>query len=100
MSPIIDAKVDSLLLGCTHYPFLARTIAEAVGRHVVLVSSADEVAFQVRAILEAEGSGREGPPVPARFFSSGDVDEFARIGSMLLGADVGRVEPWKPGATQ
>jgi len=94
MSPIIDAKVDSLLLGCTHYPFLARTITEAVGRDVVLVSSADEVAFQVRAILEDEGTGREGPPVPAQFFSSGDVEEFARIGSMLLGADVGRVEAW------
>ncbi|MFQ5558218.1 MAG: glutamate racemase, partial [Acidimicrobiales bacterium] len=42
LAGIVDAKVDSLLLGCTHYPFLARSIAEVVGRDVVLVSSADE----------------------------------------------------------
>jgi glutamate racemase len=41
-----------LVLGCTHYPLLARTIGDAMGRDVVLVSSADETAFAVRALLE------------------------------------------------
>ena len=49
----IDAKVDALLLGCTHYPFLARTIGDVMGRDVVLVSSADETAFAVTRTLEA-----------------------------------------------
>lgn len=52
LAPLREADIDALLLGCTHYPFLARTIADVVGRHVVLVSSADETAFEVRAILE------------------------------------------------
>ncbi len=53
LAPVRDAGVDALLLGCTHYPFLARTIADVMGRDVVLVSSADETAFEVRAILGA-----------------------------------------------
>jgi len=52
LAPVRDAKVDTLLLGCTHYPYLARTISDVMGRDVVLVSSADETAFQVRALLE------------------------------------------------
>jgi glutamate racemase len=57
LAPVRDAKVDTLLLGCTHYPFLARTISDVMGRDVVLVSSADETAFEVRARLEADGLG-------------------------------------------
>lgn len=94
LSPVVDAKVDSLLLGCTHYPFLARTIREAVGRDVVLVSSADETAFQVRAMLLENGTERAGAPVPPEFLSSGDVDEFARIGRMLLGPELDEVGRW------
>src|SRR6185312_14249411 len=58
LAPVLDAKVDALLLGCTHYPYLARTISDVMGRDVVLVSSADETAFEVRAILEETGLGR------------------------------------------
>jgi glutamate racemase len=57
LAPLREAKVDALLLGCTHYPFLARTISDVMGRAVVLVSSADETAFEVRARLAAEGLG-------------------------------------------
>ena len=94
LSPIVDSKVDALLLGCTHYPFLARTIADAVGRDVVLVSSADETAFGVRSMLISSGTLREGTPVPPVFLSSGDVEEFARIGAMLLGPEVRNVARW------
>jgi len=94
LSPIVDAKVDALLLGCTHYPFLARTIADVLGREVVLVSSADETAFQVRAMLEGNGGKRAGEPMRPVFLSSGDVDEFERIGKMLLGPELGDVQPW------
>ncbi|MGI9607394.1 MAG: glutamate racemase [Acidimicrobiales bacterium] len=94
LAPIADAKVDALLLGCTHYPFLARTISDAVGRHVVLVSSADETAFQVRRSLIDGGRTRTGEPVAPVFLSSGDIDEFARIGRMLLGPEMVDVAAW------
>src|SRR5919106_2147954 len=62
LAPLREAKVDALLLGCTHYPFLARTISDVMGRDVVLVSSADETAFEVWARLEAEGLRAPGGP--------------------------------------
>jgi glutamate racemase len=100
LAPVRAAGIDTLLLGCTHYPFLARTIADAVGRHVVLVSSADETAFDVVATLAAGRLGRhvrpeagaDGPGV-ARFYSSGDVEWFRRVGSRLFGAELGDVGP-------
>jgi len=100
LAPVRDAGVDTLLLGCTHYPFLARTIADAVGREVVLVSSADETAFEVRATLGMGRLRRRGTTAgEARFYSSGDVRWFRSVGSRLFGAelgDVGRV--WWPAA--
>ena len=89
LAPVADAEVDALLLGCTHYPFLARTIADVMGRDVVLVSSADETAFRVRAMLQdvVAPSGRPGPG-RHRWFSSGDVVLFRRLGRQLLGPEL------------
>jgi glutamate racemase len=94
LAPVIDAKVDALLLGCTHYPFLARTISDVVGRDVTLISSADETAFQVRSMLLGLQQTRSGDPVRPVFLSSGDVAEFERIGRTLLGPEMVDVEPW------
>ena len=59
LAPVRDATVDTLVLGCTHYPLLARTIGDVMGRDVVLVSSADETAFAVRDLLDgARDAGR------------------------------------------
>ena len=51
LAPVHAAGVDTLVLGCTHYPLLARTIGDVMGRDVVLVSSADETAFAVRDLV-------------------------------------------------
>ncbi|MCU1352374.1 MAG: murI [Acidimicrobiales bacterium] len=102
LAPVVEAKVDALLLGCTHYPFLARTLTDVLGRDVVLVSSADETAFEARAVFD----GRHGPPVARRsadgpgrhrFFSSGDVAWFRQLGARLLGPELDHVEatPWE-----
>jgi glutamate racemase len=94
LHPVRQAGVDTLLLGCTHYPFLARTIADVMGREVVLVSSADETAFEVRAILARTGLGRRTAGKGAHHFvSSGDVDVFRDLGRRLLGPELDRVEP-------
>ena len=93
LTPLIEAKIDGLLLGCTHYPFLARTIAEVMGRDVVLVSSADETAFEVRRALEASNDCRAGGGRGLhRFVSSGDVATFARLGRDLFGPELDHVE--------
>lgn len=89
LAPLIEADVDTLLLGCTHYPFLARTIADVMGRDVVLVSSAEETAFDVRSlILAGELAGTGAASGRHRFVSSGDVAWFAAMGRRLLGPEL------------
>jgi glutamate racemase len=96
LAPLVEAEVDALLLGCTHYPFLARTIGDVMGRDVVLVSSADETAFEVRSILADTGLGRRTAAKGAhRFVSSGDVAWFRALGSRLLGPELDGVEAWE-----
>ena len=96
LAPVKQAGVDSLLLGCTHYPFLARTIADVMGREVVLVSSADETAFEVRALLDETGLGRRSTGKGShRFVSSGDVGWFRELGGRLLGPELDEVEGWQ-----
>lgn len=90
LEPVRAAGVDALLLGCTHYPFLARTIADVMGRDVVLVSSADETAFEVRAMLDGTALARD--PMTGEgtrtWFSSGDVEVFRELGGRLLGPEL------------
>src|SRR5581483_7282064 len=77
LAPVRDAKVDTLLLGCTHYPYLARTISDVLGRDVVLVSSADETAFEVRRLLHGSDLAAPGDRAAThRFLSSGDTTWF------------------------
>lgn len=98
LAPLRDADVDTLLLGCTHYPFLARTISDVMGPGVTLVSSADETAFAARDALAelgllrpaSTGAGRH------RWVSSGDVDWFRLLGGRLLGPELDQTEPWCP----
>jgi glutamate racemase len=94
LAPMQDAGIDTLLLGCTHYPFLARTINDVLGRDVVLVDSADETAFSVSGMLDdlALRPPDAATPVTRRWYSSGDVDWFRRLGSQLLGPELDLVE--------
>jgi glutamate racemase len=95
LAPMRDAVVDTLVLGCTHYPLLARTIGDVMGRHVVLVSSADETAFAVRGLL-ADGRRATSDATTGRhqFLTSGPVDTFRRLGVRFLGPEVEAVERW------
>ena len=98
LAPVRAAAVDTLLLGCTHYPFLARTIGDVMGRDVVLVSSADETAFEVLSILDETGTVRRSGSGAGKgrhhFISSGDVGWFKELGGQLLGPELGWVEAW------
>jgi glutamate racemase len=93
LAPVKDAGVDALLLGCTHYPYLARTISDVMGRDVVLVSSADETAFEVRSLLGATRlAADQWRPGKHRWLSSGDVAWFRDLGRRLLGPELERAE--------
>jgi glutamate racemase len=94
LAPVKRAQVDTLVLGCTHYPLLARTIADVMGPNVVLVSSADETAFEVHAQLAADRARPRSTPRRVNFLTSGDVNVFRHLGARFLGPEVEHVEAW------
>jgi glutamate racemase len=99
LAPLREARIDALLLGCTHYPFLARVIGEVLGHGVTLVSSADETAFAARTMLRRLGLLRPDGPAAIgghRFLSSGDVATFRELGGRLLGPELNHTEAWAP----
>jgi glutamate racemase len=96
LAPLREADVDTLVLGCTHYPLLARTIGDVMGDDVVLVSSADETAFAVRDLLLSRGmdaQARDSEPEHV-FLTSGSVATFRELGARFLGPEVETVEAW------
>ncbi|MFH0764708.1 MAG: glutamate racemase [Candidatus Omnitrophota bacterium] len=78
-------RIDTLILGCTHYPMLKGVIKKAVGQNVLLVDSAAEVAKEARDLLDTggllSGSGRKGSE---KFFVSDEPARFIRIGERFL----------------
>jgi len=87
-----DKGVDTLVLGCTHYPLLKGIISEAMGEGVTLVDSAAETARVVKGILEANGAVR---PVHEKgnhhYFVTDVPAGFIRVGNRFLGGDLGDV---------
>jgi glutamate racemase len=88
------AGVDTLILGCTHYPLLAGVISYTMGPNVSLVSSADETARDLFRVLRDEGLLREDdlPPPQHVFAATGDPAVFGSLGRRFLGPEVGVVE--------
>ena len=95
LAPVREAEVDTLVLGCTHYPLLARTIGDVMGQEVVLISSADETAFTVRELVEDHGlAAPAGSDARHVFVTSGDTAVFRTLGTRFLGPEVETVEAW------
>ncbi len=85
LKPLKEKSVDTLILGCTHYPILKRVLKKVMGKNVALVDSAREVANEAKDILEASGSlnaSRE--RAEQRFFVSDEPGRFIKIGEKFL----------------
>jgi glutamate racemase len=89
LDPIVEAGVDTLVLGCTHYPLLTGVISYVMGDGVTLVSSAEETAKDVFRTLAAHDLMRDdGLPAPEhRFTTTGDPTVFAELGRRFLGPE-------------
>lgn len=93
LEPMKVAGVDTLILGCTHYPLLHDAIAKVIGDAVTIISSADATAAEVERVLaEDELANDSGEPPTYRFLCSGDTDLARRLGQMFLGPEVEHVE--------
>ena len=94
LQPLLDVGVDTLVLGCTHYPLLTGVLSYVMGDEVTLVSSAEETAKDVYALLVREGLERDpslGAPAH-RFLTTGRPEEFAELGRRFLGPEIQSVD--------
>lgn len=107
LEPLQRARIDTLVLGCTHYPLLTGVLQLVMGQDVTLVSSAEETAKEVyRRLTEAdlladsdpENEGMDGTAADERpssrrheFLATGDPEPFTRLGRRFLGPEIGAV---------
>jgi len=89
LDPLVAAGVDTLILGCTHYPHLTGIISYVMGDGVTLVSSAEECAKDVYKMLASQDLMRPGGEPVYRFLTTGAPDEFERLGRRFLGSELG-----------
>ncbi|MCL2491131.1 MAG: glutamate racemase [Coriobacteriia bacterium] len=93
LGPLQDEEVDTVVLGCTHYPLLHDPIAEIMGDDVVLVSSAEETARDVSSTLQRRGHEALEDHIPTyQFFTTGDLDRFQMLGSKVFGRPLDSLE--------
>lgn len=93
LGPLVEHDIDTLVLGCTHYPLLAGAISYVMGDAVTLVSSADETAKDVYRVLADADALRDPalPPPSHGFTTTGDADEFRALAHRFLGPEVDEV---------
>jgi len=88
LASLRKSGIDTLILGCTHYPLLRPLIADVMGPDVTLVDSAEETAREVATLLAERGLARAAGTGTTSFFVTDVPDRFIRIGQRFLGARV------------
>jgi glutamate racemase len=92
LKPLIEKDIDTLVLGCTHYPLLTGVISYVMGNEVTLVSSAEETAKDLyRVLVEKDLLNSSGKP-SHKFVSTGESELFSRLAKRFLGPEVSKVE--------
>ena len=89
LEPLLAEEIDTLLLGCTHYPLLAEVIGAVCGPEVTLISSGEAAALQLRELLARRGlQTREGHRGSAAFYVSDRPEDFESLASLFLQEDL------------
>ncbi len=96
LAPLRAAEIDTLVLGCTHYPLIAAAIQYVVGPEVTLISSAEETANDLYRVLVSHGIERTAPTPPRHHFEAtgDDGERFKQLAQRFLGPELVRVEPY------
>ena len=92
LAPFVKDAIDTLVLGCTHYPLLKPLIGEIVGRTVRLIDSAEETAADAQRMLATNDLAAGGGESEYRFIASDDPQQFLTLGRRFLGSAIERVE--------
>ncbi len=92
LAPLLADGIDTLVLGCTHYPMLKKLLRDFLGEGIGLVDSAEETAAIVARGLAARDLLRRSPPGPHRFFVTDVPERFERVGGAFWGAPLAGVK--------
>ncbi|MDD0841661.1 glutamate racemase [Pseudomonas sp. Gutcm_11s] len=92
VKPLLEEGCDTLILGCTHYPFIKPLLRELVPETVRLVDTGAAVAKQLQALLDQHGLRAQGPVQETRYWSSGDPQAMERVLPKLM-FELARVQP-------
>ena len=92
LEPFRAERVDTLVLGCTHYPLLKPLIADVLGPDVALIDSAEQTAAEARRVLEGKRLLANGGAPQRRYVASDAPDQFLRMAERFLGAPIDGVE--------
>ena len=87
LQPLRQAGVDTLIMGCTHYPAIAETIAAYMGPGVQLINMGTPVAKKVDRFLQQHGLGATAPAT-YRYYVTDRMDSFSSIAAVLLGENI------------
>lgn len=90
--PLIDAGISTAILGCTHYPFLRKAIALSFGPNVTIIDPSEETVEELQKLLCERGLEAEDAPGEHLFYTSGEQQNFAELGSRFLGRPIETVE--------
>ncbi|HEY2059811.1 MAG TPA: glutamate racemase [Amycolatopsis sp.] len=94
LEPLLDAEVDTLVLGCTHYPLLSGVLQIVMGQEVTLVSSADETAKDLfRVLTELDLLAERDTPPQHEFLATGSPEPFTRLAQRFMGFAPGVLAP-------
>jgi glutamate racemase len=92
LTPLREERIDTLILGCTHYPRLKGAIGKAMGNGVTLIDSARETALEIMRIMEKAGGLKSPEAIPQRhYYVTDQPDKFIRIGNRFLPVEPGQV---------
>ncbi len=88
LKPLKEAGVDTVILGCTHYPLLKPVLKEVLGKNVTLIDSALQVAIEIKKILAAEGQLNKGRGAKHKFYVSDNPEWFSGLAKRFLGRQI------------
>ncbi len=93
LKPLKKDKIDTLILGCTHYPLLKKVIAQVMGNDVTLINSARETAIELKESLRKKGLLKQVSKTPVhKFFVSDQPEKFIQIGQRFLGKKIKKAQ--------
>lgn len=92
LAPLVEQGIDTLVLGCTHYPLLKPALRQVLGDGVRLIDSAEATAAMVADLLRGRNHVRIGQTAGPKFFVTDVPDRFRRVGGAFLGCALSRVK--------